>query len=223
MLSPLPGPAPPLPSAVLTGLVVSLPRLPLLLRLPISVWELDCDIPSKKGLWAAKQHSQGQSGAARPQNSNLWSAERAGFLERLKTRASRMSGERDTAEADGGGGWTEGLKRVLSGLLSVKRHLYPEGWRFIRGEEPRFLVMGGGEKGLGDGVASGDRGFGPHLSLGFGVLRMLSVSSISGPLSLGLYISRLSYSSSKSSSTSRICSRDTCSSPKPTYGGRQNL
>lgn len=31
-----------------------------------------------------------------------------------------------------------------------------------------------------------------HLSLGFGVLRMLSVSSISGPLSLGLYISRLS-------------------------------
>lgn len=36
------------------------------------------------------------------------------------------------------------------------------------------------------------RSSGPHLSLGFGVLRMLSVSSISGPLSLGLYISRLS-------------------------------
>lgn len=28
-----------------------MPRLPLLLRLPISVCELDCDIPSKKGLW----------------------------------------------------------------------------------------------------------------------------------------------------------------------------
>lgn len=27
-----------------------MPRLPLLLRLPISVCELDCDIPSKKGL-----------------------------------------------------------------------------------------------------------------------------------------------------------------------------
>lgn len=71
MLSPLPGPVPPPPLAVLTGLVVSLPRLPLLLRLPISVWELDCDIPSKKGLWAAKKHSEGQSGAARPQNSSL--------------------------------------------------------------------------------------------------------------------------------------------------------
>lgn len=44
---------PPRPAAAvaLTGLVVSFPRLPLLLRLPISVWELDCDIPSKKGLW----------------------------------------------------------------------------------------------------------------------------------------------------------------------------
>lgn len=64
---------------------------------------------------------------------------------------------------------------------------------------------------------------GAHLSLGFGVLRMLSVSSISGPLSLGLYISRLSYNSSKSSSTSRICSRDTCSSPKPTCRGKKSL
>lgn len=47
-----PGPVPPLPWPVvlLTGLVVSLPRLPLLLRLPISVCELDCDIPSKNGL-----------------------------------------------------------------------------------------------------------------------------------------------------------------------------
>lgn len=55
-----------------------------------------------------------------------------------------------------------------------------------------------------------------HLSLGLGVLRTLSVSSSSGPLSLGLYISRLSQSSSRSSSTSRICSRDTWSKPNPT-------
>lgn len=119
MLSPLPGPAPPLPLAVLTGLVVSLPRLPLLLRLPISVWELDCDIPSKKGLWAAKKHSQGQSGAARPQNSNLWSAERAGVLERLKTRASRMSGERNTAEADKGGAGLKDLREFYRGFCQL--------------------------------------------------------------------------------------------------------
>lgn len=52
MCSPTPTllvPSPACP-AWLTGLVVSLPRLPLLLRLPISVCELDCDIPSKKGL-----------------------------------------------------------------------------------------------------------------------------------------------------------------------------
>lgn len=59
-----------------------------------------------------------------------------------------------------------------------------------------------------------------YLSLGLGVLRMLSVSSSSGPLSLGLYISRLSYSSSRSSSTSWICSLDTCSRPKPTWERR---
>lgn len=47
---PGPSPRPPQPLVLLTGLVVSLPRLPLLLRLPISVCELDCDIPSKKGL-----------------------------------------------------------------------------------------------------------------------------------------------------------------------------
>lgn len=123
----------------------------------------------------------------------------------------------------GGGPGLKDLRKFYCGFCQLNDDLYLEGWRFIRGEEPRFPVMGGGEKGLGDGVASGDRGCGPHLSLGFGVLRMLSVSSISGPLSLGLYISRLSYSSSKSSSTSRICSRDTCSSPKPTWGGRQNL
>lgn len=34
----------------LTGLKVSRPKLPLLFRLPISVWELDWDIPSKNGL-----------------------------------------------------------------------------------------------------------------------------------------------------------------------------
>lgn len=60
-----------------------------------------------------------------------------------------------------------------------------------------------------------------YFSLGLGVLRMLSVSSISGPLSLGLYISRLSYSSSRSSSTSWICSLDTCSRPKPTCVSRE--
>lgn len=37
-------------SEQLTGLKVSRPKLPLLFRLPISVWELDWDIPSKKGL-----------------------------------------------------------------------------------------------------------------------------------------------------------------------------
>lgn len=36
--------------ARLTGLKVSRPKLPLLFRLPISVWELDWDIPSKNGL-----------------------------------------------------------------------------------------------------------------------------------------------------------------------------
>lgn len=47
---------------LLTGLVASLPRLPLLLRLPISVWELDCDIPSKKGLEGKKAvQSRGNS------------------------------------------------------------------------------------------------------------------------------------------------------------------
>lgn len=35
----------------LTGLKVSRPKLPLLFRLPISVWELDWDIPSKNGLF----------------------------------------------------------------------------------------------------------------------------------------------------------------------------
>lgn len=51
---------------VLTGLVVSLPRLPLLLRLPISVCELDCDIPSKKGLW---RRSTARVSATRAQSS----------------------------------------------------------------------------------------------------------------------------------------------------------
>ena len=101
MLSPLPGPAPPPPSAVLTGLVVSLPRLPLLLRLPISVWELDCDIPSKKGLWMAKNHSQGQSGATRPQNSSLWSAG-----ESWCSRKTETPGFKDVGRKRHSRGWT---------------------------------------------------------------------------------------------------------------------
>lgn len=39
----------------LTGLKVSRPKLPLLFRLPISVWELDWDIPSKNGLFENRQ------------------------------------------------------------------------------------------------------------------------------------------------------------------------
>lgn len=39
----------------LTGLKVSRPKLPLLFRLPISVWELDWDIPSKNGLIEDRQ------------------------------------------------------------------------------------------------------------------------------------------------------------------------
>lgn len=38
-----------------------MPRLPLLLRLPISVCELDCDIPSKKGLSREAGMGQGQA------------------------------------------------------------------------------------------------------------------------------------------------------------------
>lgn len=45
-----------------------------------------------------------------------------------------------------------------------------------------------------------------YLSLGFGVLRTLSLSSSSGPLSLWLKTSRLSYSRSRSSSTSCVWS-----------------
>lgn len=49
----------------LTGLKVSRPKLPLLFRLPISVWELDWDIPSKNGLfeerWENPQHATLQS------------------------------------------------------------------------------------------------------------------------------------------------------------------
>lgn len=68
----LPGPAPfPTAMGLLTGLVVSLPRLPLLLRLPISVCELDCDIPSKKGLWGG---STARSVATRAQHSCPWGA-----------------------------------------------------------------------------------------------------------------------------------------------------
>ena len=133
VLSPLPGPTPLPPSAVLTGLVVSLPRLPLLLRLPISVWELDCDIPSKKGLWMAKNHSQGQSGAPGPRTAACGQPGRAGVLERLKTRASRMLGGRDTAEAGQGGAWTEGLDRILWGLLSVKQQPLSRGLEVSQG------------------------------------------------------------------------------------------
>lgn len=39
----------------LTGLKVSRPKLPLLFRLPISVWELDWDIPSKNGLFEERE------------------------------------------------------------------------------------------------------------------------------------------------------------------------
>lgn len=46
----------------------------------------------------------------------------------------------------------------------------------------------------------------PYFSLGLGVLRTLSLSSISGPLSLWLYTSRLSYNKSRSSSTSWVWS-----------------
>lgn len=42
-------------SRCLTGLKVSRPKLPLLFRLPISVWELDWDIPSKNGLIEERQ------------------------------------------------------------------------------------------------------------------------------------------------------------------------
>ena len=161
--------------------------------------------------------SQGPPG---PRTAACGQPGRAGVLERLKTRASRMLGGRDTAEAGQGGAWTEGLQRVLGGFCQLNNDLYPEGWRFVKGEEPRSPAHGGG---VWRQCGLGRPGCRPHLSLGFGVLRTLSVSSISGPLSLGLYISRLSYSSSKSSSTSRICSRDTCSSPKPTCGRRQNL
>lgn len=53
----------------------------------------------------------------------------------------------------------------------------------------------------------------PHtyFNFGFGVLKTLSSSSISGPLSLGFSISSVSYKRSKSSSTSGTCSAGSCS------------
>lgn len=55
--------------ARLTGLKVSRPKLPLLFRLPISVWELDWDIPSKNGLLEERQKKN-------PQNVTLKSSHR---------------------------------------------------------------------------------------------------------------------------------------------------
>lgn len=50
-----------------------------------------------------------------------------------------------------------------------------------------------------------------HLSFGLGVLRTLSSSSMSGPLSLGFSMSSVSYRRSRSSSTSGTCSAGSCS------------
>lgn len=67
-----------------------------------------------------------------------------------------------------------------------------------------------------------------HLSLGLGVLRTLSSSSMSGPLSLGFSTSSVSYSRSRSSSTSGTCSAGSCSESRtcrdvgcerPAWGG----
>lgn len=109
-----PGPVPPLPWPVvlLTGLVVSLPRLPLLLRLPISVCELDCDIPSKNGL---RQRSIARV-------SGRWGPERQpvdSWVE-LVFRKDLVLGvwvRKDTAEAGQGPG-LKAFGSVLSGLLS---------------------------------------------------------------------------------------------------------
>lgn len=46
----------------LTGLKVSRPKLPLLFRLPISVWELDWDIPSKNGLCEEREEKPKKCG-----------------------------------------------------------------------------------------------------------------------------------------------------------------
>lgn len=50
-----------------------------------------------------------------------------------------------------------------------------------------------------------------HLSFGLGVLRTLSSSSKSGPLSLGFSMSSVSYKRSRSSSASGTCSAGSCS------------
>lgn len=64
----------------------------------------------------------------------------------------------------------------------------------------------------------------PHtyFNFGFGVLKTLSSSSISGPLSLGFSISSVSYRRSKSSSTSGTCSAGSCSESR-TYTGQKQL
>lgn len=64
----------------------------------------------------------------------------------------------------------------------------------------------------------------PHtyFNFGFGVLKTLSSSSISGPLSLGFSISSVSYRRSKSSSTSGTCSAGSCSESR-TYSGQKQV
>lgn len=94
----------PIATVVLTGLVVSLPRLPLLLRLPISVCELDCDIPSKKGLW---RRSTARVSAARAAPGELGKASVQGGS---TTWASRTLVRKVTAEAQQVGAQTKGLQ-----------------------------------------------------------------------------------------------------------------
>lgn len=140
--SPGPSPQPPQPLVLLTGLVVSLPRLPLLLRLPISVCELDCDIPSKKGL--RRRSTARVSGHQGPEQQLM---ESWVVLEFKKDRQPGLEGcplRKDMAEGGQAGPGPKGSR--LLGLLSARgknSDFYPDSWRFNKGEEPRYPDNGG--------------------------------------------------------------------------------
>lgn len=121
---------------------MSLPRLPLLLRLPISVCELDCDIPSKKGL--RRRSTARVSGHQGPEQQLMESWVVMVFKKDQQPGLERHPLKKDTAEGGQAGHGPKDSR--LSGLLSARgknSDLYPDSWRFSKGEEPRYPDNGG--------------------------------------------------------------------------------
>lgn len=166
--SPGPSPQPPQPLVLLTGLVVSLPRLPLLLRLPISVCELDCDIPSKKGL--RRRSTARVSGHQGPEQQPMegW------VVTRCSRKINNLGLENAccgrTQQSGQGGPGPKDFRKVLSGLLSARgKHSdpFPDSWRFhrVRSQTP-WQWRGPEGGGLGDCFGSGRRDAGRQLDRG---------------------------------------------------------